>query len=102
MGSEMGGEAAGPLQHPYYPPTVTIPFYTPNTASVAQLIASFGAIAGVIVVAAYWAAGGKGSRFADRFAAAWFGLCEFAHLERMVWLLSHRLPSDRRLLLTCL
>lgn len=65
------------LQHPYYPPTVAIPGYTANTTPVIQLISVFGAIAAVAVVAAYRAASGPGTRFVDRFAAAWFGLCAF-------------------------
>jgi cholestenol Delta-isomerase len=62
-------------QHPYYPPAVAIPGYTPNASPVLQLISLFGAIVAVVIVVAYNAASRPGSRFIDRFAAAWFGLC---------------------------
>lgn len=62
--------------HPYFPSDAALPHYNPNTTPLAQLLVIFGAVVGVVVTASYRAAAWPGSRFIDRFAASWFGLCQ--------------------------
>lgn len=63
------------MDHPYYPPEAAIANYAPNVTPALQLVAAFGAIAAIIIVAAYRLAGAN-ARFIDRFAASWFALCK--------------------------
>ncbi|KAL6851098.1 hypothetical protein ACO1O0_008226 [Amphichorda felina] len=67
------------MDHPYYPPEAAIANYAPNVTPALQLVAAFGAIATIIIVAAYRLAGAN-ARFIDRFAASWFALCAFLHM----------------------
>lgn len=62
--------------HPYYPPTASLPHYVPNEAPVINIIAIFGSIVAVLVVAAYQLPPAN-ARFVDRFSASWFALCKF-------------------------
>ncbi|KAJ4202891.1 hypothetical protein NW767_005648 [Fusarium falciforme] len=69
--------ATGPA-HPYFPPGAVIPGYVANDKDVTELMIKFGAVTGAVVGSALWLAARSRHplRAIDRFAAAWFALCE--------------------------
>ena len=65
--------------HPYYPTTAVLPNYVPNTMPVSYLIAVLTAVVGAVVGSSLRQVRKvkRELRFIDKFAAAWFALCEF-------------------------
>lgn len=94
LGSDCQTVIPEAMDHPYYPPTVAIPHYVPNTTPVIRLLVMFGGIVGVVVMAAFYSVrvGKGGSRQADRFAAAWFALCMYLVFFSYPIFLSASLP----------
>ncbi|PNY27073.1 3-beta-hydroxysteroid-Delta(8), Delta(7)-isomerase [Tolypocladium capitatum] len=70
--------------HPYFPPAAIIPGFAPNESSLTRLLPLFGCTVAAVVAAAYCLALRSRSRLrpVDRFAAAWFALCESLRLHQ--------------------
>lgn len=70
--------------HPYFPPGVVIQGYIANDMSVTELMLKFGAVTGAVVGSALWLTTRSKHplRAIDRFAAAWFALCEFVQKNK--------------------
>ena len=64
--------------HPYYPPSARIPGYEADGRSVGAALPIFGGMVGAVAAGAYVLAARSPFRLGpwDRFAAAWFALCE--------------------------
>ncbi|KAK4169489.1 cholestenol delta-isomerase [Cladorrhinum sp. PSN259] len=70
--------------HPYYPQSLLIPNYVPNTVSIPIILASFaGSISlfiGTGIMLARWYNPQLKTRKDEQFAIGWFLLCGFLHL----------------------
>ena len=66
------------MAHQYYPPSVHIPNFIPNTQPVFELLPTLGGLStGVILVALTFARRSNPQlRFIDGFAVSWFALCK--------------------------
>lgn len=77
--------------HPYYPVDVPIPQFRANETDLIVVLASFGGIAGAVVVSSWIAAGRGATKTAlDRFAVCWFALCK---LSRASFILPSPFPG---------
>ncbi|KAJ4310001.1 hypothetical protein N0V84_011201 [Fusarium piperis] len=76
--ADMPVSATDPAAHPYFPPGAVITGYVANDKDVTELMVKFGAVTGAVVGFALWltARSRYPLRAIDRFAAAWFALCE--------------------------
>ncbi|KAI5459945.1 PrpF protein-domain-containing protein [Mariannaea sp. PMI_226] len=83
--SDMASEPV--LAHPYYPLNVHIPGYVPNETPVIQLLPVFGIMIGsVIGLALRQTSRARVSlRPIDRFAAAWFAMCNVETITAFAW-----------------
>lgn len=67
------------ISHPYYPLSAYIPGYTAAETPLTVLLPVFGGLTGAVIASAYYISGRASPRLQpiDRFAVAWFSLCEF-------------------------
>ncbi|KAK2593765.1 hypothetical protein QQS21_008526 [Conoideocrella luteorostrata] len=67
--------------HPYHPPTASIPSYVANESSVLRLVVTFGVMVGVVTGLAYWQTAQSPLRLRpmDKFAVVWFALCYYLY-----------------------
>lgn len=76
------GDANSPRRHkhPYYPQTVVVPNYAPNTLQLPMVLGAFGGAVSLLMVAVV-AVGKKVNKrltWKDAGVLSWFTLCEFA------------------------
>ncbi|MBN3322532.1 EBP isomerase, partial [Atractosteus spatula] len=93
-------EKAG-LEHPYWPRDLSVPGYTPNDRSVAEILAFLFSVSGALLAGTWWATGRAGGLSGGRrLALCWFAVCGFVHGVIEGWFSLHyrSLPSDQSFL----
>lgn len=82
------------VAHPYYPRSLVLPTFTPNTFSAAEILVGFFIVVGLTIIFALYL--GRAKPVSDRWAVVWFLVCALIHivLEGFYVVNNRRIPGQ--------